>query len=157
MRTTGVARLVLISLLALGACGGDAGSDAADGGAGDSAAQPAPSGLESTVGAAGRAENTIRIAEMRSHLNVLQAAGGDEMAAMVSEHRQRVENLVSQLGAQHAADARWSALADSIRQDLGRMQGMPALELEVLIDANVERVRRLIEMHEQMGRGAQPR
>jgi hypothetical protein len=37
------------------------------------------------------------------------------------------------------------------------MQGMPALELEVLIDANVDRVRRLIEMHEQMGRGAQPR
>jgi hypothetical protein len=157
MRTKGIGKLLLVSIWALGACGGDAGSDADEGAAADNAAQPAPSGIESTVGAAGRAQNTVMIAEMRSHLNVLQAAGGDEMVAMVSEHRQRVENLISQLDAQHAADARWTALADSVRQDLGRMQGMPALELEVLIDANVDRVRRLIEMHEQMGRGAQPR
>jgi hypothetical protein len=104
------------------------------------------------VGALGRAESTLLIAEMRSHLGVLEAAGGDEMVPMIPGHRQRVEALVTQLGTQAGANARWTALADSVRQDLARMPGMTAADLEGLMDPHASRVRRLLTMAESGAR-----
>jgi hypothetical protein len=154
MRTRGIAELLLVSLLLVAGCGGEEGSDAATEDMEDSAA--APGGLESTVGAAASAQNTVAIAEMRSHLNVLTAAGGDEMVAMIPQHRERVESLITQLGGTSASsNPAWNPTVDSVRQDLSRMQGMPANELEVLVEQNAGRVTRLMEMYQAAG--AQPR
>jgi hypothetical protein len=157
MRTRGIKETLLTALLVWSACGGEAADDAAMEGAGeDSAAETG--GVESMVGAADRAQNTVAVAEMRSHLNVLTAAGGDEMVAMVPQHRQRVESFITQLsGTGASANPAWGPTVDSVRQDLSRMQGMPANELEVLVEGNAERATRLIEMYEASTGGAQPR
>ena len=103
------------------------------------------------VGAAGRAQRTVAIAEMRSHLNVIQAAGGDEIVAMVPQHRQMGERLITTLSEGRAADPAWTALADSLRQDLSRMQGMTAAELDALMEAHAGRLNRLMSMAEAGG------
>src|SRR5688572_28402963 len=129
--------LVLVSLLIACGGGGDAGEEGA---APADTAAAAPGGAESMIGAAARAQQTVAIAEMRSHLNVIQAAGGDEIPGMVPQHRQMTENLITTLSQGRAANPSWDATVDSLRQDLGRMQGMTAAELEVLIDAHADRL-----------------
>jgi hypothetical protein len=130
---------------ALVACGG--GGDAAEEG-GEAGGAEAPSGIEQTVGAAGRAEATLRIAEMRSHLNVLTAAGGDEMVGMIPQHSSMTATLITELSANAPSNPAWTPLADSIRQDLSRMQQMPANELDQIMDPHAERITRLMQMYE---------
>jgi hypothetical protein len=138
-----VLSLVLVGWLI--ACGG--GEESGGEAAADSAAA-APGGLEQTVGAAGRAAATARIAEMRSHLNVIQAAGGDEIVPMVPEHSSMAATLLTELSADPPSNPGWAPLTDSIRADLGRMQNMPANELDQMIDAHAERITRLMQMYE---------
>jgi hypothetical protein len=85
---------------------------------------------------------------MRSHLNVITAAGGDEMVPMIPQHQQMVATLLTELSASAPNNPSFSATADSIRQDLSRMTGAPANELDQLMDPHAERIRRLIEMYE---------
>lgn len=48
------------------------------------------------------------------------------------------------------ADAAWTALTDSVRQDLIRLPEMPKAELKRVIPAHSARVGRLIQMHKDM-------
>jgi hypothetical protein len=146
MRTMGTAVLLLTSILTLHGCGAGEEGGSADGAAEDAAAPPPAS--PSPAGVVDGARATVAIAEMRAHLNVLTAAGGDEMVAMVPQHRERVESLITQLGGVASASPAWGPTADSVRQDLSRMQGLPANELEVLVEANAERLSRLIGIYE---------
>jgi hypothetical protein len=156
MRTKGITELLLVSLLLFAGCGGEGGADAGVEEMPEDAAAT-PGGAASALGAVDRAQATVAIAEMRSHLNVLTAAGGDEMVAMVPQHRQQVESLITTLsGTGASSNPAWSPTVDSVRQDLTRMQGMPANELEVLVEQNAERVTRLIDMYEASAGGAQP-
>jgi hypothetical protein len=141
--TRKVLSLVMVGLLV--ACGG--GEEAGGEAAADSA-DAAPSGLEQTMGAASRAAATARIAEMRSHLNVLTAAGGDEIVGMVPQHSAMAATLLTELGAEAPNNPSWAPLSDSIRADLGRMQNMPANELDQMIDAHADRIQRLMQMYE---------
>ena len=139
-------RRKVLSLLLVGSvvgCGG--GEEPGGEAAADSAA---PSGIEQTVGAAGRAAATARIAEMRSHLNVITAAGGDEMVPMIPQHQQLVATLLTELSVSAPNNPGWTATADSIRQDLSRMSNMPANELDQLMDPHAERINRLMQLYE---------
>lgn len=69
------------------------------------------------------------MAQMQAHLRTIQGAGADSMQAMLSMHRPMVANMISQMndemrGMHMPADARWTATADSLRQDLVRMPKM---------------------------------
>jgi hypothetical protein len=104
------------------------------------------------MGAAGRAQSSVMMSEMRSHLAILEASGGDEMVPLVPEHRQRLESMISQLDddvGSRGTEA-WNATVDSLRQDLQRMPQMAAPGLETMMDGHAERVRRLMEMHGEM-------
>lgn len=139
-----ITRFLSLTLLAFAACGGDEGSEAGVEGT-DPPFRPL-SGLERTLGTADRARTTALIAEIRANLNMLEAVGGEETVRMLPGHRQRVENLLAQTGGEMSGDAQWSAVADSVRRDLTRMQGMAAAELDAFTAGHASRVRRLLSL-----------
>lgn len=92
---------------------------------------------------------------MMTHMRMMQGASADSMAAMMPMHRQMVANMLAQMngemrGMQMPADARWTATADSLRQDLVRMPELSAPELKAMMPAHLERVKRLMDMHRGM-------
>jgi hypothetical protein len=146
------ARLMVLGFLgaALACGGGDAGEDgeAADTGA----AETPPAGGAAAPAAAGGAATATMITEMRAGLNRLEAAGGDEIPPMVPEHANRVEALITRMEQDRQArgamvSAAWDATVDSVRQDLTRMRGLTASELEEMVDQHAARVTRLMDTY----------
>lgn len=92
---------------------------------------------------------------MPAHMRMMQGVSADQMKAMLPAHRQMVANMLSQLDGEMRKmnmrpDAKWTALADSIRQDLVRMPEMGASEMHAFMPAHGARVMRLMAMHRQM-------
>jgi hypothetical protein len=107
-------------------------------------------------------ESTGMMSDMRSHLAMIESAGGDEMVVMIPQHRQMLGNMMSQMNQEMAdmnmrGDEAWNATADSLRQDLTRMPEMGAPELETMMEPHAERIRRMMEMHEEMMGAMRPR
>lgn len=93
--------------------------------------------------------------QMRGQMQAMRAMNGDAMQAQMPMHRQMVESMMAQMtrdmtGMKVAADPRWSALMDSVRQDLARMPGMNGAALEKMMPAHDGRVTRMMEMHQKM-------
>jgi hypothetical protein len=146
------ARLMVLGFLgaSLACGGGDAGEgeEAADTGA----AGTPPAGGAAPPAAGGGTTSAALITDMRGHLSRLEAAGGDEIPPMVPEHASRVEALIAQMERERQArgamvSAAWDATVDSVRQDLTRMRGLTASDLEGMVDAHAERVTRLMDLH----------
>src|SRR5207247_10609397 len=102
-------------------------------------------------GAMGGMMSAGRMDTMRTHIGMMEGMTGDRMKAMLPAHRQMVANMLSrmngdmrQMGMQ--SDAKWTALADSVRRDLVRMPDMSAAALRSSMRANGERVRRLLQI-----------
>ena len=144
MRTDACTKALLVALLlALGACGGEADD-------------PRPGGtLGTMLGASGRAQTSIMMTEMRSNLGVMEASPGSDIAGMVPAHRQRLEALLSQMATDVGTrrTAAWTATRDSLRQDLARMQGLGAAQLQSMMDGHARRIRRMMEMHGEITGG----
>jgi hypothetical protein len=93
---------------------------------------------------------------MQGHMRMMmQGVTADQMKAMVPAHRQMVANMLSQLNAEMrktnmAGDAKWTALTDSVRQDLKRMPDMSGAELQSFMPKHGARVMRLMDMHHSM-------
>ena len=92
---------------------------------------------------------------MQSHMRMMEGVTGDQMKAMLPAHRQMVANMLSQMNADMrkmniGGDARWNALADSIRQDLTRMPDITRAQLKSFMPQHGARVMRLMDMHRSM-------
>jgi hypothetical protein len=92
---------------------------------------------------------------MQAAMRTMAAMSPDQMAAMLPMHRQMVGNMLSQMSSDMRlmnmpADAAWTALSDSVRQDLIRLPEMSKTELKEAIPAHHARVTRLMEMHKAM-------
>jgi hypothetical protein len=141
MNTRSTSRMLMLALLCgLSACGRDAGNEEVNGG-GEAAAP------------AGAASSAALISDMRSRVNALQAAGGDEIPAMVPEHTRMVHDLLTRMAAERTARGQsgpgaWDATVDSVEQDLVRMQTMSQADLEALMEGHTGRLTRLMDMHE---------
>jgi hypothetical protein len=77
------------------------------------------------------------------------------MRAILPDHRQRVGNMLAQMGADMRSmnmqgDARWNALVDSIRADVIRMPELSEVELQALMPDHLGRVTDLLESHRTM-------
>jgi hypothetical protein len=93
--------------------------------------------------------------EMMAHMQMMTGAGADSMQAMLPMHRQIVANMLSQMNREMremsmTTDAQWDATVDSLRNDLTRMPEMDGQELQELMPAHHDRMKRLIEMHRTM-------
>ena len=99
---------------------------------------------------------------MGAHLRMMQGVSADSMQAMLPMHRQMVANMLSRMNTDMqsmnmASTADWSALADSVRQDLIRLPELSGAELRRVMPAHGARVMRLMTMHRaMMGAAAQP-
>lgn len=92
---------------------------------------------------------------MQAEMKRMAAMTADQMAAMLPMHRQMVGNMLSQMSSDMRsmnmpADAAWTALTDSVRQDLIRLPDVPKPELKQAIPAHHARVTRLMQMHKDM-------
>ncbi len=146
----------LFAALAVAACSDGRSAENADmdqalNAQGTGSAMSGMEGMPGTPGTGGSAMNE----QMHAHLRMMDDAGTDSMQAALPAHRQLVSNMIAQFntdmrGMGMASDAAWNATVDSLQQDLTRMQGMSATDLQRVMPTHGARVRRLMESHRTM-------
>ena len=134
----------------LSACAGDgdAGADSA-GMMGDTGAMGGMEGMGGMGGAAGM------MADMRSHMRLMDGAGADSMKSMLPMHRQMAANMLATMNREMMSmnmpgDATWNATVDSIRRDLAGMPDLSDAQLQAFMPAHQARMTRLMEQHQRM-------
>jgi hypothetical protein len=128
----------------------------------ESAPQQAMPGMDNMPGMTGMQGMGMRsdslIPMMRAHLDSLAAISPPFAAGMVSMHEAMASRMLDAMGADMTAmgmkpDPAWTALTDSVKQDLADLPALSGRVLEVRLKAHVGRVRRLMVMHGTMMQG----
>jgi hypothetical protein len=147
-------QLIALSFAALGLAGACSSSDRAK--TGDTAAVAAKTDTATggMSGMAGMMKKEV-VDSMRAEMARIAAAAPSDAKAMTATHRQMVANMLSQMngdmrGMNMTADASWTALVDSVRQDLVRLPDLSGAPLKDFLSAHQGRVERLMAMHEKM-------
>lgn len=153
--------LTFAAAWALAACGGpgtqeEAGAEGETAGA-EETPTPAPRAAPGMPGMQGMRGGQM-MAQMRPHMQMMQGMSGDSMMSMMPEHRQMVGNMLAQMNRamqdmNMPGDTAWNATADSVRDDLTRMQQMSPEALAAFMPGHGRRVMRLMEMHREMVQG----
>jgi hypothetical protein len=113
------------------------------------------SGMPGMSGAMGGMMTAAMMDSMQTHIRMMQGMSGDSMKSMLPAHRQMVANMLSRMDGEMRQmnmqpDAKWRALADSVRHDLVVLPDMSAAELRTTMPAHCARVLRLMQMHAVM-------
>ena len=92
---------------------------------------------------------------MRAQMHMMDTMSGNQLKAMVPMHRQMVANMLSSFDdamqrMNMTADSNWTALRDSIRQDLIHMPDLSAPQLKAAMPNHEGRLMRLMKMHADM-------
>ena len=92
---------------------------------------------------------------MRAHMDSMQRMSPAQMQAMMAMHQDMMARMMDTMGGDMRGmhmepDAAWSALSDSVRQDLAELPGLSGKALETRMRAHAQRVRRLLAQHEKM-------
>ena len=92
--------------------------------------------------------------EMRATMRAMQTVNADSLHSALPMHRQMASDMLAQMNKEMAdmkmpADARWSGLMDSLRQDLARMLEMSAGEVATIMPAHHGRLTRLMDLHHE--------
>ncbi len=142
-----------ITALAVVACGGSSGEKNAK--AEGSTSGRADSGEMSMGGMHMGMEGMNMMAMMRTHMDSMPHMSPGQMQAMMPRHQDMASRMMDAMGAdmrgmQMAPDAEWTALSDSVRQDLAELPGLSGKELETRVRGHVDRMQRLMARHESM-------
>ena len=92
---------------------------------------------------------------MRAHLDSLAAISPLFAASMVSMHEAMASRMLDAMGADMTAmgmkpDPAWTALTDSIKQDLADLPAVSGRALDARLKTHIDRMGRLMAMHEGM-------
>lgn len=95
---------------------------------------------------------------MRAHMDSMMRMSPGQMSGMMAAHEQMMSQMMDRMGADMrgmnmSGDAKWNALADSVKADLADLPGLQGRELSARMKAHIARVQRLIAMHEGMMKG----
>jgi hypothetical protein len=95
---------------------------------------------------------------MRGHLDSLATMPPQVVAGMLRSHEAMASQMLDAMGSDMTMmgvhpDAAWSALADSVKRDLVELPSLSGRALETTARVHVERMRRLLGMHETMMKG----
>jgi hypothetical protein len=95
---------------------------------------------------------------MRAHMDSMMRMSPEQMSGMMAAHDQMMSQMMDRMGADMrgmnmGGDAKWNALADSVKADLAELPGLQGRKLSAQVKAHIGRVQRLIAMHEAMMRG----
>jgi len=94
---------------------------------------------------------------MRSHMDSIAAMSPAQMQGMMAAHQALTSQMMDAMGAdmrsRHMTPrAGWSALSDSVRQDLAELPALSGAALQTRMRAHLDRMRRLMGQHESMMR-----
>jgi hypothetical protein len=92
---------------------------------------------------------------MQGHMGMMDTASAATIQAMHPMHRHMLDSVLTGMNDEMrrrnmASTPEWTALADSLRQDLDRMAGMSASEIPAFMRAHRERMMRLMQMQRTM-------
>ena len=107
------------------------------------------------TGGMGSMESQGMMREMRAHMQSMTGAGANSLRHLMPMHSQMTANMLQQMdsemrGMQMTRDTGWTALADSVRQDVTQLPDVSAAELPEFMERHRGRVERLMARHEQM-------
>ena len=103
------------------------------------------------------------IDSMRAEMTRMTSETPEQMKSMISMHRQMAANILAQMNSEMrsmnmSGDAAWTALVDSVRQDLVRMPDLSGAQLRTFVTAHRTRMERLMSMHrDMMGKMSAPK
>lgn len=94
---------------------------------------------------------------MRAHLDSMAQMPASMDAAMLAKHDEMASRMLDAMGSDMRmmamqADSAWTALADSVRQDLAALPTLSGRALGTRMQAHQGRLRRLMDMHAAMMR-----
>jgi len=121
--------------------------------------QEAAQAVGDTAGKMGGMQMTMQGMQMmplmRAHLDSLAAMQPAQMAAAMAAHQDLASRIMDAMGADMRGmnmkpDSAWTALSDSLRQDLADLPGLSGTALSTRMQAHTERMRRMMAMHEGM-------
>ena len=97
-------------------------------------------------------------AAMTAHMAAMKGSDNAAMKAMLPDHQKMVSGMLSQMNEQMSnmkmtATSAWTALGDSIRNDLKQMPGMNATALAAMMPAHEMRITHLAAMHDDAMKG----
>lgn len=112
----------------------------------------------SMVGMAGMHGGDTAMTAMMAHMQaVMDTASAATIKAMMPEHRRMADSMLTSMGDEMrrmnmTPGADWTALTDSIRQDMSAMTNMSDADLPAYVRAHHSRMMRLMQMHRSMTR-----
>jgi len=142
---------VIVALLASAACNKPKETPAADSHSGipmDSGGMRGMSGMGSSG----------MMPMMQAHTDSMMRMNPEQMSGMMSSHERMMSQMMDQMGGEMrqmkmAETPEWSALTDSVKQDLAELPSLKGQALSVRMRAHAGRVQRLITAHEGMMKG----
>ena len=95
---------------------------------------------------------------MQAHMDSMMKMSPEQMSAMMAGHEGKMSQMMDQMGGQMrqmkmSETPGWSALTDSVKQDLADLPGLKGQALSARMRAHADRVQRLMRAHEQMMKG----
>jgi hypothetical protein len=120
-----------------------------------------PTGMEMDTGGMGRMSgmgNSGIMPMMQAHTDSMMRMNPEQMSGMMASHERMMSQMMDQMGGEMrqmkmAETPEWSALTDSVKQDLADLPNLKGKALSARMQAHADRVRRLISAHEQMMKG----
>lgn len=136
---------VIMGLLALAACNKPKEEQAADSHRG----MTMDSGGMSGMGKSGM------MPMMQAHTDSMMRMNPEQMSGMMASHERMMSQMMDQMGSEMrqmkmSETPQWSALTDSVKQDLVELPSLKGQALSARMRAHADRVRRLMAAHEQM-------
>ena len=92
---------------------------------------------------------------MQAQMDSMMRMSPEQMSTMMTGHERRMSQMMDQLGGEMrqmrmAETPEWSALSDSVRQDLAELPSLKGKALSARMRAHAERMQRLMRAHERM-------
>jgi len=141
--------VLVLSGVALANCGGEGGRTARD----DTSGRM---GHMDSGGMTGMNMPGIEMmAQMRTHMDSMAGMSPQQMQAMMSRHQAMMSQMLDRMGTdmrgmKMSSTTEWTALTDSVKQDLAELPDLKGQALSARMRAHADRVRRLIAAQEEM-------
>lgn len=95
---------------------------------------------------------------MQAHMDSMMRMKPEQMAQMMAGHERMMSQMMDQMGSEMrqtkmAETPEWSALTDSVKQDMAELPSLKGQALSARMRAHADRVQRLMRAHEQMMKG----
>ena len=93
--------------------------------------------------------------QMRAHMDSMSRMSPEQMRSMMATHETMMSRMMDGMGADMrgmnmSAGPEWSALTDSVKEDLAELPNLNGQALSARMGDHADRVKRLIAMHESM-------